>query len=697
MVKKIPLTQMPKMKRILAIPALLAIFITTILLAGLHTTTNNINKIESYTYTRISEMQETMIDDSISALWDAKEAAIRSQARRQALELSSYLADNPRTLQQLIADPQVKALSATPIGAHGHTGLFDLQTFKTHLHYDYELQGLDLRIAAEEKTDFGLCLEQLERTEQAETYINWDAAEKGYEWLLILSRVKAPTTDGYQLAIKTMALLEDTFTPVKALNQKLESSSQETQKNLSNKFRRTIRHTFTSAVSVIAFVVLFAFITSMFGLKLYQQALAENKQRRIAEKEIKRSHERLKSLYRISRLDASTVEELLDGTLQEALRLTGSTSGCIYTYDEEKSQLHLKAHIVDSKSLPVEDEKPVPKSADYVWKRVLIHDMPVVKNTAPTDDPPLPEVPTAISQSRNYLAQPIRLHNRIVAAVGVSNKECEYKRNDIEQLRSFFNSTWPIIEALEASKANQLLHKQLTHADKLASIGTLASGVAHEVNNPLTIVSFNSEIIRNELSKSTDPKVITKSLDNQKRAINRIKAIVDGLRNYARADTQTMHEVDLNHAITETTSLIESIYKKDDIHIELSLAPTPCPFIGNEGKMQQVLMNLLSNSKAAIKKQDVEGRIVIETKIENDQIVFHYSDNGCGISKENLKKIFDPFFTTKKEGEGTGIGLALSLGIIDSFGGTMEARSELRLGTEFTITLPVAQIQKKSA
>jgi PAS domain S-box-containing protein len=253
-----------------------------------------------------------------------------------------------------------------------------------------------------------------------------------------------------------------------------------------------------------------------------------------------------------------------------------------------------------------------------------------------------------------------------------------------------------VTDLKNAERKAAMAQTQLLHSEKLASIGTLAAGVAHEINNPLTIVAGMSAILDKRMKKvvATEslPELLT-LLDKLRAAADRIGKIVNGLRQYARLDTEDISKVDLHKAIDDTLNLIRPIYSKGGLSIETDFASAGGVIDGNGGKLQQVLVNLLSNSKDATEGR-ADALIRIETADEGESVVLRFSDNGSGIAPHHLATIFDAFFTTKDPGKGTGLGLSISHAIIESFGGTISVESEIGKGTTFIIRLVAADVDK---
>ena len=238
----------------------------------------------------------------------------------------------------------------------------------------------------------------------------------------------------------------------------------------------------------------------------------------------------------------------------------------------------------------------------------------------------------------------------------------------------------------ERTKALARSEKQIAQADKLASIGQLSSGLAHEINNPLGIILGYTQLLsRNEDPKSQkyeDLRIIEKH-------VKACKAIVEDLLNFARSSKPRQNRVDINSLIDDVLTFIQRRSGPDALSIILDYDPDAPAMMMDGEKIKQVLINLLMNAQHAT---DNQGTIIVKTAFDKtgNQMHIHVKDDGHGIEKKNLSRIFDPFFTTKPTGEGTGLGLAVSYGIIKSHGGHIEVDSEPGLGTEFIITLPMA-------
>jgi len=239
------------------------------------------------------------------------------------------------------------------------------------------------------------------------------------------------------------------------------------------------------------------------------------------------------------------------------------------------------------------------------------------------------------------------------------------------------------------------MQKKLFLTSKLASIGELAAGVGHEINNPLTVIQGNLEMLEENIKSNYFNKDdAMRSLRKQQDAITRITNIVKGLRIYAKTDINKIENIDIHKMIHETIFLIGKMYESDNIKIKLSLFAKNPYIYGNVGKFNQVIMALLSNAKDAMLSKK-GGSIAIKTYNMDDSIIIKISDTGEGIEEGNLDKIFEAFFTTKEVGKATGLGLGIAYNIINSMKGEMSVRSQEGIGSTFTISLKTVTKEKQ--
>jgi two-component system, NtrC family, sensor kinase len=240
----------------------------------------------------------------------------------------------------------------------------------------------------------------------------------------------------------------------------------------------------------------------------------------------------------------------------------------------------------------------------------------------------------------------------------------------------------------EAEEKREAAFREMEHAHKLSSIGRLAAGVAHEINNPMAIINEKAGLMKDLIeygSNFTEQEKFLSLTESILQSVNRCRSITHRLLGFARRMEVQIEVLDLNEVIRETLTFLEkeSLYR--NIESELQLAEDLPHIASDRGQLQQVFLNLLNNSLAAVEDG---GRVAVTTwEKDPDTIAVTIEDNGCGMSQETLTHIFEPFFTTKK-GKGTGLGLPITYGIVKKLGGSIEVRSQEGKGTTFTVSLP---------
>jgi signal transduction histidine kinase len=240
-----------------------------------------------------------------------------------------------------------------------------------------------------------------------------------------------------------------------------------------------------------------------------------------------------------------------------------------------------------------------------------------------------------------------------------------------------------IIEYIKDITEEQRLQEQLIQSEKLAGVGILASGVAHEINNPASGIIGMAEL---SLEEEDLPTV----KDYLKDILNcgvRINEIVKGLRSYSRiAKSGEQSLVDINEVLEESLKMVRLGTKTNSVEVVKKFQSFE-KIEANVGEVQQVFTNLITNAFQAMDGKG--GMLTLSTRSLKDSVEVKVSDNGMGIPQEYLKKIFDPFFTTKKIGEGTGLGLNIVYRIVTKYEGTIDVESKERMGTTFTIKFPL--------
>ena len=234
------------------------------------------------------------------------------------------------------------------------------------------------------------------------------------------------------------------------------------------------------------------------------------------------------------------------------------------------------------------------------------------------------------------------------------------------------------------------LEEQLIQSSKLASLGELVGGIAHEINNPASIILMRAASLMREAKEEGCPADILDDIQVIQRQCEKVAQITSGLLAFSRQSPFDPREADTNRTITNAIGLVEHVIKNRGIMCELDLdADLPIATI-DTARVEQVMLNLFNNAMDAMPSGGVL-RVSSESSQEGgrDVIRIRVSDTGEGVPRENLDRLFDPFFTTKEVGKGTGLGLAISYGIAKDHDGNLQVESQVGAGATFTLTLPV--------
>jgi len=395
-------------------------------------------------------------------------------------------------------------------------------------------------------------------------------------------------------------------------------------------------------------------------------------------------------------ITSRNLDHLLQLTVRTAIEVTNGDTASLMLLDEETQELHIAAaQGLDPK---VVRETRV-RLGEGIAGTVAQEGRPLLL-PADSGDSGLDQHMTRGQEIRSAACVPLVLANRIIGTLNVNRTQHpqHFARADVEALQMFASQAVLAIEKTElyaraqeqVERLRQMLKEleqaqaKVLQSEKLASVGLLAGGVAHEINNPLMVILGRTELLLDDVADGPathDLKVVYEQTI-------RIAEIVKNLLRFSRAsDNGSKGAVSLNEAIEGTLGLVSHIMQVENIRVETDLAPNLPQITGSLGQLQQVFTNLTINAFHAMPKG---GRLTIRTWSDGGRAFASITDTGFGISEENLARIFDPFFTTKKEGEGTGLGLAVSYGIVRAHGGQIRVESEVGKGTCFTIELPVA-------
>ncbi|MBI4776753.1 MAG: GHKL domain-containing protein [Deltaproteobacteria bacterium] len=249
----------------------------------------------------------------------------------------------------------------------------------------------------------------------------------------------------------------------------------------------------------------------------------------------------------------------------------------------------------------------------------------------------------------------------------------------------------------EADKKLNELNAQLVQSDKLAALGKMAAGVAHEINNPLAVILqktgwMEDLLTEEEFQGSKNLKEYITSVKKIEEHVDRARKVVHGMLGYARRMEPKLEDVDVNQVIVQTISLLDYVARLRNIRIQTELAQDMPVTASDQAQLQQVFFNLITNAIDAIEK---DGWVRITTRKDDSNIQVDIEDNGPGMSDDIQKRVFDPFFTTKEPGKGTGLGLWVTYNIMEKMGGHVTVKSRKGEGTTFSVNIPMVVPQKK--
>jgi len=253
-----------------------------------------------------------------------------------------------------------------------------------------------------------------------------------------------------------------------------------------------------------------------------------------------------------------------------------------------------------------------------------------------------------------------------------------------------------ISERQSAEQARRAVEVKALAQSKLATLGQVAAGLAHEINQPLTYISTMNQVILEGINlNDLDVDRAAERLEESHKQIGRITKIVQHLRTFGRADETEMTPVDLQSILDDTLLLLGERLRLNNILLERHTEEGLSRVIGSSSQLEQVFINFFQNSIDALSGNTSEKKITVRIResLDDSSVQIEFSDNGPGIPPEYLDRVFEPFFTTKLVGLGTGLGLSIVYGIIQDHGGTITCRSEQGVETTFVVTLP-AEINK---
>jgi len=390
------------------------------------------------------------------------------------------------------------------------------------------------------------------------------------------------------------------------------------------------------------------------------------------------------------------VEKLLTRIVQAGLYITGAEEGSLLLIDRKTGNLEMRA----ARNLGEKLAKGF---------RVKVDDT-IAGQVVRTGEPYLESGDAqALKVKTGYLVKslvyvPLKMGSNVLGVLLIDNKVSSraFTENDVyllqaladyaaiainnarlyETVKSFNQELEQRVQ--ERTRELREAQNQLIQSEKLASIGQLAAGVAHEINNPIGVMLGFTQVL---LKRTSQDSPMFKPLSTIEREGLRCKKIVQGLLDFSHQSSPRPGRADINEIIEAAFDLVEHRAGNANVKTFKTFAPNLPQIVVDVNQLQQVFLNVLINAYQAMPDG---GELRIVTKRVGDQIHAIFEDTGIGIPSENLHRVFDPFFTTKEVGQGTGLGLSVSYGIVEQHGGTIEVKSDGQRGAVFTVKLPIS-------
>lgn len=397
-----------------------------------------------------------------------------------------------------------------------------------------------------------------------------------------------------------------------------------------------------------------------------------------------------------------SLRKLLDFITHVFTKAVRITHAAVYLYEEASDTFSLKSARNTKKSQP----SFLPsQSALLKWlkdeKNPLVFEE---VNRRAQEDSFFHEISNGMQDFNATVVVPLLLQEKLTGIIVLGDKRSGriYTSEDLNAFLVMATqsalaienaSLYSNIEEQVSQRTRELneVQKQLIQAEKLASVGTLAGGVAHEINNPLTAILTNVQMLLvDEEALGADSR---ESLVLIEEATKRCRTIVQKLMSYARKPLESAQVslFDLQEAVRDAVAFLKYQFEQENIRIIINASADAFRAKGNQNEMEQVITNILLNAKDAIKRLKKDGSITISLMRNDSRVRILIKDDGVGIPKEILSKIFDPFFTTKDVGKGLGLGLSICQAIVEKYGGMIKVQSQPQKGTVFTIEFPAVE------
>jgi signal transduction histidine kinase len=391
----------------------------------------------------------------------------------------------------------------------------------------------------------------------------------------------------------------------------------------------------------------------------------------------------LKILYTVAETVSRTldVEAVLRTALEALTHVTGHEIASFHLLSADGTTLELRGHRGLSPRLR-DVNRLLPFGQGLIGGAAAAGKAVTVKDVQGSADL-LPTAEDAVrrDQIHGFVSVPIRARGRLLGMLSLGRQTRDpFDDEDVALLEA---TAHQIGIALD----NARLYSELVHAEKLSAVGELASGVAHEINNPLTTILGQAQLL---LGRTDVPVPVRERVEMMADEAARAARIVQNLLLFARHYPPERRPCAISDQVERVVAL--KAYQLDRDKIRVVTEFTPCPPVwADENKIQQVLLNLVQNAHQALIRQPSDRVLILRVRPRGDRVSIEVVDNGPGIPLEILPRIFDPFFTTKPPGEGSGLGLSVSYGIVGQHGGRLYAENRPEGGAAFVVELPTGE------
>ncbi|WP_413287649.1 ATP-binding protein [Bdellovibrio sp. HCB337] len=296
--------------------------------------------------------------------------------------------------------------------------------------------------------------------------------------------------------------------------------------------------------------------------------------------------------------------------------------------------------------------------------------------------------------SSSYMCVPLKARGKVVGSIMLFSESRTYDQVDVSTAEQLARCIAMAVDNVHMFRQMQSTQDQLIQSAKLAALGVISAGIAHEINNPLTIIKGHLKCFERSLEKreSEARSEFHQCVEKVDKSIARISKIVNHVKDFSRQSEGDYLSLDLRNVVDSVLGLFEQQFFLHEIKVHKHFPESPALVKGDFIRLEQVLVNIVSNAKDAIRARvgGGGGNIHIEVSQQESHACISISDDGIGISALHKERVFEPFFTTKVVGKGTGLGLSISHGIVKDHQGKIELHSEEKKGTRILITLPRA-------